>query len=69
MIHFPWNLLMRALSEKGRVDISIYGLEELDLKEVFEFPSAAILREIQLQLSNPDLSDSEKVLWIRSLLE
>lgn len=69
MIHFPWNLLMRALSEKGRVDISIYGLEELDLKEVFEFPSVAILREIQLQLNNPNLSDSEKVLWIRSLLE
>lgn len=69
MIHYPWNLLMQTLSEKGRVDISIHGLEGLDLKEIFEFPSVAILREIQLQVNNPDLSDSEKVSWIQSLLE
>lgn len=68
MIHYPWNLLMQALSEKGRVDVCIHGLEGLSTKEIFEFPSAAILREIRLQVNNPDLSDQEKVAWIQSLL-
>lgn len=69
MIHYPWNLLMRAILENGAVDINIRGLEGLSAKEIFELPSVAILREIRLQIHNPDLSDGEKVAWIRSVLE
>lgn len=30
MIHYPWNLLIRAISENGGVDINVRGLEGLD---------------------------------------
>lgn len=69
MMHYPWNLLIRAISENGGVDINVHGLEGLDVKEIFELPSVAILRDIRLQLHNPDLSDGEKIAWIRSALE
>lgn len=69
MLHYPWNLLIRAISQNGGIDISVRGLEGLDMKKVFELPSVSILREIQLQVNNPDLSDSEKVSLIQSLLE
>lgn len=69
MIRYPWNLLIQAISDKGGVDINIRGLEGLDVREIFELPSVALLREIRLQLENPDLSDREKVECIQSLLE
>lgn len=69
MIRYPWNFLIQAISENGSVDVNIRGLEGLNLKEIFDLPSVALLREIRLQIENPDLSDREKVTWIRSVLE
>lgn len=69
MIRYPWNLLVQAISDKGGVDINIHGLEGLSAREIFELPSVSLLQEIRLQLENPDLSDREKVEYIRSILE
>lgn len=68
MIRYPWNLIIRAILENGGIDVNIRGLEGLDVKEIFDLPSVAILRDIRLQLYNPDLSDSEKIAWIQAVL-
>lgn len=69
MEYYPWNLLKRAILEKGNVEIHIHGLEELSIKELFQIPAIRTLREIQMQLDNPDLTDGEKIKWIKYLLK
>lgn len=65
---YPWNAICNYLIRHGKVEYKISGLEDVELDRILSQTATTMIRDIQMQIDNPDMSDSEKVSYIRNTL-
>lgn len=66
---YPWNTICKYLLRHGKIEVTVSGLEDVSLEDVLRSRASNMIREIQLMVENPDMTDSEKVEYIRDVLE